>query len=178
VNNGRAQDLTEAFANIIKMMLMTIRAQGWRSLIHLPKLCLVAIQLRRYGKKFAALMAAYEAGTLSLPAPALCTEPPDQQANQQANQQDGCAGSPAAPRLAARPDPAARDRQRPAERPSLPAADGGPDRVPAADGACLAAALPHARGQAAVRPWPPRRTPDLFAVLGPPPGVIATGRSP
>src|SRR5271166_6288932 len=125
MNNGRTQDLTEAFASIIKMMLVAIRAQGLRSLIHLPMLCLVALELRRFGKEFAALVAAFKAGTLSPPAPAPWTDPPDEQA--------GCAPSPGAPPLAARPDPAARDRQQPAECRSLPAADAGPDRPRAVD---------------------------------------------
>jgi hypothetical protein len=173
MNNTRTQDLTEIFTSIIKLMLASIRAQGLRSLIYLPMLCRLAIELRRMGKEFAAVMAAYEAGTLSAPAPPAApepwTDPPDEQA--------GCAYSPAAPR------PAARDRQRPAERPPLPAAVAGPavagpDHPRAADGAEPALALPHARGQAAVRPWPPHRTAHPFAVLGLPIGVIATGRSP
>ena len=170
MNNGRTQDLTEAFAHIIKMMLASIRAQGLRGLIHLPMLIRFGLELRRVGREFAALMGAFKAGTLPPrpPAPAPWTDPPDQEA--------AYACSPAAPRLAARPDPAARDRQRLAERPSLPAADAEPDRPRAADGACSAAALPHARGQAAVRPWLPRRTPDPFAVLGLPAGVIVSGR--
>jgi hypothetical protein len=49
MNNGCYQDLTETFASIIKMMLASIRAQGLRSLIHLPMLCRLAIELRRFG---------------------------------------------------------------------------------------------------------------------------------
>ena len=172
MNERRPQDLIEAFASIIKMMLVSIRAQGWRSLRHLPTLLLVAIELRRVGKEFAAIMAAFRAGTLPplppAPAPAPWTDPPDRQAL--------CAGSPAAPRPAARPDPAARDRQQPAELPSPPAADAAPDLPRAAAGARSAAALPHARARAAV--WPPRHTPGAFAVLGLRAGVIASGRSP
>jgi hypothetical protein len=177
MNNSRTQDLTEIFTSIIKMMLASIRAQGLRSLMHLPMLCRLAIELRRMGKEFAAVMAAYEAGTLSAPAaappaaPEPWTDPPDLQAEY--------AYSSEAPRPAARPDPAARDRQRPAERPSPPVADSGPDRPRPADGACSPATLPHARGQAAVRPWPPRRTPETrITVLGLPAGIIVTGRSP
>jgi len=173
MNNGRTQDLTEAFAHIIKMMLASIRAQGLRGLIHLPMLIRFGLELRRVGREFAALMAAFKAGTLPppppAPPPAPWTDPPDQEA--------ACACSPGAPRPAARPDPAARDRQRLAERPSLPAADAEPDRPRAADGACSAAALQRARGQAAVRPRPPRRTPEPFAVPGLPAGVIVSGRS-
>jgi hypothetical protein len=72
MNNSRTQDLTEIFASIIKLMLASIRAQGLRSLMHLPMLCRLAIELRRFGKEFAAVMAAYEAGTLSAPAPPGC----------------------------------------------------------------------------------------------------------
>jgi len=171
MHNGRTQDLSEAFASIIKMMLVAIRAQGLRSLKHLPMLIMVALELRRVGKEFAAIMAAFRAGTLPPPhpAPAPWCAPPDEEA--------ACACSSGAPRPTARPDPAAGDRQRLAERPSPPAADAEPDRVRAADGACSAAALPHAGGQAAVRPRPSRRTPDPFAVLGLPAGVIAPGRS-
>jgi hypothetical protein len=173
MNNGRTQDLTEAVASIINMMRASIRAQGWRSLRYLPMLCLVAIKLRRVGRQFDTLMAAFKAAILNPPAPPAApepwTDPPDQQA--------GCAYSPEAPRPAARPAPAARDRQQPAEPPSLPAADAGPDRPHAADAADPAAALPHARGQIAVKPRPPRLPPRPFAVLGLPAGAVATGRS-
>jgi hypothetical protein len=179
MNNNRTQDLTEAFASIIKMMRVGIRAQGWRSLRYLPMLCLVALETRRVGKQFDALMAAFKAGILSAraaappAAPEPWTDPPDQQVVY--------AYSPAAPRPAARPDPVARDRQPPAQRPLLPAAVAGsavaePSRPRPADAAEPAATLPHAGRRAAIRA--PRRTPHRVAVLGLPVGVIATGRSP
>jgi len=170
MNNGRTQDLTEAFASIIKLMLASIRAQGLRSLIHLPMLIKVGLELHRFGREFAAVMAALKAGTLPPPPPAPepvpWTDPPDQDA--------AWADAPAPPRAAARPDPAARDRQRPAKRPSPPAAAAEPDRPRAAP---AAAALPHARGQAVLPP--PRRAPETrITVPGLPAGIIATGRSP
>ena len=70
MTNGRTQDLTEAFAHIIKMMLASIRAQGLRGLIHLPMLIRFGLELRRVGREFAALMAAFKAGTLPPPPPA------------------------------------------------------------------------------------------------------------
>ena len=167
MNNGRTQDLTEAFASIIKLMLASIRAQGLRSLIHLPMLIKVGLELHRFGREFAAVMAALKAGTLPPPPPAPepWPDPPDQEA--------ACAWSPAPPRPAARPTPAARGRQRPAERPSLPAAHAVPDRPRAA---AAATALPQARDQAALPP--PRRTPETrITVPGLPAGVIATARS-
>jgi hypothetical protein len=183
MNNSRTQDLTEAFAIIVKMMRAGIRAQGWRSLRYLPMLCLVAIKLRRVGSQFDTLMAAFKAGILNPPAHPAAPEPPAaaESWTDPADQQAGYAYSPAAPRPAARPDPAARDRQRPAERPPLPAAVTGPaiavpNRPRAADGVFALAALPHTRGQPAIRPS--RRTPDPFALLGLPAGIIATGRSP
>ena len=160
MNNSRTQDLTETFTSIIKMMLASIRAQGLRSLIHLPMLCLLAFELRRFAREFAAIMATIEAHILNAPAPepAPLPDPRDEQAKS--------APSPAAPPLSARPRPAVRDRQRPAERPPLPAAEcADPAPTP-----------PHARGQPAIRPSP--RTPHPFAVFGLPAGIIATGRSP
>jgi hypothetical protein len=69
VNNSRTQDLTETFTSIIKMMLASIRAQGLRSLIHLPMLCLLAFELRRFAREFAAIMATIEAHILNAPSP-------------------------------------------------------------------------------------------------------------
>src|ERR1700728_5211674 len=68
------QDLREAFASIISMMLGLLRAQGWRGLLHLPEIVLVVFLLRSISKRFAALMEAHAAGTLPLPAPG--TAPP------------------------------------------------------------------------------------------------------
>ena len=66
------QDLRARIAGIISMMLGILRAHGWRALIHLPTLWLVAREIRRIGERFAELFAALEAGTLHLPPP----EPP------------------------------------------------------------------------------------------------------
>jgi hypothetical protein len=170
MNNRRPQDLTEAFASIIAMMLKSIRARGWRSLLDLPELWRAVMYVRQQGKALADLMAAFRAGTLPPLAPALApapwTDAPEQEA--------ACAQPPAPPRLAARPDSAARARQQPAERPSLPPAAAGPDRPRAADDVYFAAARPRARARAAVRP--PRRTPHPIAVLALPAGILATGR--
>src|SRR5580692_9617968 len=64
----RTQDLIEAVNSIIHMMLAMIRAQGLRSLIHLPQLIVATFLLRSFAKRFNALLAAYAAGTLP-PAP-------------------------------------------------------------------------------------------------------------
>ena len=50
------QDLREAFASIISMMLGVLRAQGWRGLLHLPEIVMVVFLLRSISKRFAALM--------------------------------------------------------------------------------------------------------------------------
>src|SRR5579863_10145812 len=102
MNDKSIQRLTEAFASIISMMLGMLRAQGWRGLLNLPELWLAARYIRRLGQEFAALMADFKAGLLVLPPLA----PPCQEAPY--------AASPEAPRVAVRPDQAARARQRPA----------------------------------------------------------------
>jgi hypothetical protein len=53
--------------SIIHMMLAMVRAQGLRSLIHLPQLIVVTFLLRSISKRFIALLDAHAAGTLSLP---------------------------------------------------------------------------------------------------------------
>src|ERR1700729_3853503 len=62
------QDLREAVASIISMMLGLLRAQGWRGLLHLPEIVMVVFLLRSIAKRFAALMDAHATGTLPLPA--------------------------------------------------------------------------------------------------------------
>ena len=47
IPRNRTQDLREAFASIISMMLGLLRAHGVRGLIHLPALWLAAAQIRR-----------------------------------------------------------------------------------------------------------------------------------
>ena len=65
------QDLREAFASLISMMLGLLRAHGLRGLIHLPALWLAAREIRRNGAEFIALYDAFKAGTLPpVPAPA------------------------------------------------------------------------------------------------------------
>jgi hypothetical protein len=164
MNETRTPPLAVFVASIIEMMLASIRARGLRGLKDLPMVWLVARRLRRFGREFAALMAAFKAGTLPPPAP--WTAPPDQEA--------ASAQSPEPPRPVVRPDPGNRDRQQPAPRAAAPAEAAAADRP---DAASPAPALPHARGHAAVRPRPPRRTLDPFAVFGLPARVIATGRS-
>ena len=68
-NTTRTQDLREAVASIISMMLGLLRAQGWRGLRHLPEIVMVVFLLRSIGKRFAALMDAHAAGTLPLATP-------------------------------------------------------------------------------------------------------------
>ena len=88
--------LSERFASIISMMLGMLRAQGLRSLLHLPALWLAAREIRRFGDALGALIAAFEAGTLPpVPAPAPWTAPQPWPA--------APAQPAAAPRLAAPP---------------------------------------------------------------------------
>src|ERR1700722_6230489 len=73
-HKSTTQDLIEAVNSIIHMMLAMIRAQGLRSLIHLPQLILVTFLLRSISKRFIALLDAHAAGTLPLP-PVPCAAP-------------------------------------------------------------------------------------------------------
>jgi hypothetical protein len=141
MNDTRTQPLAVFVASIIEMMLASIRARGLRGLKDLPMLWLVARRLRRFGREFAALMAAFKAGTLPPPAPAPApwTAPPDQET--------ASAQPPEPPRPAARPDPANRDRRRPAEPPTVPADAAEADRPRAEPAPAMrrrAPAVPHA----------------------------------
>jgi hypothetical protein len=163
VKDTPTRTLTEAFASIIAMMLRMIRAHGVRGLIHLPMLLLFALQLCRIGKEFAALVAAFEAGTLPLPprAPALWTTPSSGQAA----------------------------RAQPAEVDCVQAADGArsaPVRPHA--GGLGAARRPSTRPPPALRtraretrahgrpPARPRPTPDPQNLPSPPSDILVTGR--
>jgi hypothetical protein len=107
------QSLSERSASIISMMLGLLRAQGLRGLVHLPALWLAAREFRRIGEEFAALLAAFHAGTLPpVPPPAPWPEPLEWQA--------APAQRAAAPRVAARPA-APRRRPRPQPAPAKPA---------------------------------------------------------
>src|ERR1700722_13096957 len=77
MNHPRSQDLREAVASIISMMLGLLRAQGFRALLNLPEIVMVVFLLRSIGKRFAALMDAYAAGTLPLATPGRATTPQD-----------------------------------------------------------------------------------------------------
>jgi hypothetical protein len=68
------QDLREAFASLISMMLGLLRAHGLRGLIHLPAMWLAAREIRRIGAEVIALYDAWQAGTLPSQAPAPCTD--------------------------------------------------------------------------------------------------------
>ena len=166
MNDRSLQHLSDAFTSIISMMLAAIRARGWRCLRELPMLVLAVIELHRMGREFAAtmatLMAELKAGTLIPPAPEPWPALPQAEY--------ACSPSPEAPRPAARPDPAPRDRQQRAARPSPPAADAEPDRPRTVDRAYPVPTLPHARGRAAGPPRP-------FAVFELPADAIPTGRS-
>src|ERR1700677_3467016 len=81
IPRNRTQDLREAFASIIPMILGLLRAHGWRGLLHLPTLWLVSRELRRMGDQFCALLDAFRAGTLPpAPAPWTYDEPQESQA--------------------------------------------------------------------------------------------------
>src|ERR1700678_1367718 len=96
IPRNRTQDLREAFASIIPMILGLLRAHGWRGLLHLPTLWLVSRELRPVGAPFCALLDAFRAGTLPpAPAPWNDDEPQESQA---------APAQPAAtPRVRARP---------------------------------------------------------------------------
>ena len=64
----QAQDLREAFASIIPMILGLLRAHGVRGLIHLPMLWMISRELRRIAREFTDMFAAWQSGTLSPPA--------------------------------------------------------------------------------------------------------------
>src|SRR5580704_751356 len=89
----RKQPLSEAVASIISMMLGLLRAQGWRGLLQLPTLWLVAREIRRIGDALGALIVAFEAGTL----------PPIPPAPELAPLEPLPTRAAAAPRVAARP---------------------------------------------------------------------------
>src|SRR5271170_7244121 len=100
------QDLREAFASLISMMLGLLRAHGVRGLLHLPALWLAAREIRRIGAELCQLFDAWKAGTL----------PPAPQTTPQ-QRQVAPTQPPAAPRASARPA-ASRHRR---SRPSRPA---------------------------------------------------------
>ena len=176
MNDRPKQDLAEAFAGIITMMLRTIRARGWRSLRNLPEIWRESVVIYGYGVAFAALVADWRAGKLAAPVP---MPPPEPMPWSDAPEREVLrAQSPTPHCPAARPEPAARVRQQVARRRSLPAADAGPDRPCAMDRVRFAAARPRARGRTAVWLRPPRRALDPFGAIRLPTGIFATGRSP
>ena len=66
---NRIQDLREAFASIISMMLGLLRAQGLRGLVYLPEVWLATRAMKRIAEEFCALFAAWAGGFASTPAP-------------------------------------------------------------------------------------------------------------
>ena len=116
------QDLREAVASIISMMLGLLRAQGWRGLLHLPEIVMVVFLLRSIGKRFAALMDAHAAGLPVAPPPAMA--PPPEPAYGTATPRiraraSGPRQSRRAGRQPARPQPARSTRVRTVPRPFL-----------------------------------------------------------
>src|SRR5271168_2192435 len=70
------QDLREAFASLISMMLGLLRAHGLRGLIYLPAMWLAVREIRRIGERLSELLAAWQAGTLPpVPAPEPALQP-------------------------------------------------------------------------------------------------------
>ena len=149
----RTKPLSEHLAGIVSMLLGVLRAYGWRALFVLPELFRAQRMIRALFAELIALAKAFEAGTLPPipPAPEPAgTEPED------------CYEAPAQSPAPARP--AARVRQRPAARPTAPAAEAAPDRPRAA----ICAPPP---------PPPPRRVPQPYSVLRLPAGILVTARS-
>src|ERR1700723_35067 len=66
---NRIQDLREAFASIISMMLGLLRAHGLRGLVYLPEVWLATRAMKRIAEEFCALFAAWAGGFASTPAP-------------------------------------------------------------------------------------------------------------
>src|ERR1700722_1185211 len=94
----RTQDLREAFAGIISMMLGLLRAHGLRGLIHLPAVWLATREMKRIAEAFCELFAAWGAGLLAA-TPAPSTAP---QVRQEAPAQPARAPRVAARRVARR----------------------------------------------------------------------------
>jgi hypothetical protein len=122
----RIQDLKEAFASIVSMMLGLLRAHGVRGLVHLPEVWLATREIKRIAEAFTELFAAWSAGRLdATPAPA--TSP---QAGQAAHPQPA-----ATPRVAARRVAPRHRRPHAQPAPAKPArarfAHAGSTRVPA-----------------------------------------------
>src|SRR5271169_1420546 len=101
MSDGHEQDLSGKLASIIKMLLESIRACGWRGLLDLPMLVLLGLEMWRAQKAFAAAVAAFRAGTLAPYPPAPAAAEP----------QAACAAAPAAPRAVARTEPATHGRR-------------------------------------------------------------------
>src|SRR5579862_648079 len=152
MNPKRPQDLAEAFANIISMMLGMIRAYGWRCLLHLPELWQAQREIREMGEAFAGLLDDFRAGLIVPPAPLPAL--PEQEAEY--------AYPPATPRLAAT---SPRQRRAPSLRRPRPATHVAPVCPRAATGAWSVAS----------GPLPSHRVPAPFSLLGLP--TVATGRS-
>src|SRR5271156_921850 len=113
----RTQDLREAFASIISMILGLLRAHGLRGLLPLPTLWMVAREIRRIGEELVALYDAFKAGTLP-PVPAPAPWPAPQQPQAAPTQ------PPATPRASARPAALRVRRPRPQPVPAKPARAG------------------------------------------------------
>src|SRR5579863_5267792 len=82
MNEKTLQDLSDAFTNIISMVLVSLRARGWRGLLGLPMALLTEYRMRRTGREMAAmfqgLIADLRAGRLAPmpePEPADATPP-------------------------------------------------------------------------------------------------------
>jgi hypothetical protein len=149
--------LREAVAGIvsmiIEMMLGLIRARGLRGLLELPTHLRLALELHRMGEAFAALFAAFKAGTLP-PVPT-APEPDSWPAPHAAS-----ARPAAEPRRAVRaraPVRAARPRRAPAPIAWIPRAF---RRMPVAIAPPCALPAP----LAVVRATPLRKNPDLAAL--------------
>ena len=65
IPRNRIQDLREAFASIISMMLGLLRAHGLRGLLYLPEVWLATREIKRIGEAFCEMFAAWAAGPVS-----------------------------------------------------------------------------------------------------------------
>jgi hypothetical protein len=153
------QNLAEAVTSLISMILVMIRARGLRGLLDLPAYWRLYRELRLFSEQFAALYAAFKAGTLPPVPPA-----PEPWPAPEYSQAAPAATTAATPRL---PEP----RLGPARR-HPPASKPGSTRR------ALARPKPPIvlRRPSLAHPRPPRGQPGPYPVLGLSAGILVTAR--
>jgi hypothetical protein len=153
MTDRHSQSLNEAVSGIIKMMPVSWRARGLRSLAGLAMSLAIVFQIGAILRELRVLLDAYKAAKL-LRALAPALEPTPQEL------QVAPALSAVAPRVTTRPDPVCRDRRRLAAQPATPVADPAPDRPCAKP-----TPTPAPRVRASVVSPAPIPLPDPFVVV-------------